>query len=84
LVTIHRERVDRGVCWIGRVIGVDRGCVKLLEIRPDATWNDEPEVYRLSEITRIDFGGGYAEALKLVGGLGPKTIRVQKRPRLHR
>ena len=34
LVTIHRERVDRSACWIGRVVGLRRGRVMLLEIGP--------------------------------------------------
>ena len=65
LVTIHREQVDPDVCWIGRVQGVNRGRVSLLEIGPDAIWEDKPEKYR---ITRVNFGGDYENALHLVGG----------------
>jgi hypothetical protein len=36
LVTIHREQVDRKVCFIGRVVRIDRGRVSLLEINPGA------------------------------------------------
>ncbi len=68
LVTIHREQVDPDVCWIGRVLGVNRGRVSLLKIDPDAKWEDAPTEYRLSEITRVDFGGDYEGALHLVGG----------------
>ena len=68
LVTIHREQVDPAVCWIGRVVGIDRGRVTLLEIRPDATWKRKPTEYRLSEITRVNFGGDYEDALALVSG----------------
>jgi hypothetical protein len=68
LVTIHRERVDPDVCWIGRVQGVDRGRLSLLEIGPDATWEDSPQEYRVAEITRVNFGGDYENALHLVGG----------------
>jgi hypothetical protein len=68
LITIHRERVDPDVCHIGRVSGIDRGTVSLLEIGPDAVWDRELCSYRLREITRVDFGGGYEEALDLVGG----------------
>jgi hypothetical protein len=72
LVTIHREQVYRGVCHIGRVIEVSKGSLSLLEIGPDASWDKKPESYRLSEITRVDFGGGYEEALHLVGGMPKK------------
>jgi hypothetical protein len=68
LVTIHREKVDPDVCWIGRVLGVDRGYVSLLEITPQATWEKMPTKYRISEITRVNFGGDYEDALHLVAG----------------
>ncbi len=72
LVTIHREKVDLEVCWIGRVLGVERGRVSLLGITPNATWEDESESYRVGEITRVCFGGDYETALHLVSG-DPKT-----------
>jgi hypothetical protein len=68
LVTIHRERIDPDVCWIGRVMSIERGRVALLEIGPDATWDKEATNFRLSEITRVEFGGDYEDALSLVGG----------------
>jgi len=68
LVTIHREQVDPDVCWIGRVLGVDRNRVSLLEIGPDAKWDEKPTEFTLSEITRVNFGGEYEDALHLVGG----------------
>ena len=68
LVTIHREQVNPDVCWIGRVLGVEQGRVSLLEISPDATWEEKPSSYRLTEITRVAFGADYKAALHLVGG----------------
>jgi hypothetical protein len=68
LVTIHRERVNPDVCQIGRVVHLNKGYVWLLEIGSDGVWDGEPETYRLSEITRVDFGGDYEDALFLVGG----------------
>ena len=68
LVTIHREQVEPEVCWIGRVQGVNRGRVSLLEIGANAIWEDKPEEYRIKEITRVNFGGDYENALHLVGG----------------
>jgi hypothetical protein len=68
LLTIHRESADPEVCHIGRLVGLRKGRVALLEIGPDATWDAKPEEYSLNQITRIDFGGGYEEALHLVGG----------------
>lgn len=68
LVTIHRERVEPDVCHIGRIEEVTQGQLLIREIGPDAVWETEPETYRLAEITRVDFGGGYERALYLVGG----------------
>ena len=67
LVTIHREMVDPDICQIGRVEGVSKGRLRLFEIDPGAVWDAEATEYRLSEITRVDFGGDYEEALILVG-----------------
>ncbi len=47
------------MCWIGRVQGVNRGRFSLLEMGPDAVWDEKPEEYRIKEITRINFGGDY-------------------------
>jgi hypothetical protein len=68
LLTIHREKVDPDVCWIGRVVGISRGRVSLLEIRPGAEWDNSPTGHRLREITQVNFGNDYESALHLVGG----------------
>jgi hypothetical protein len=78
LVTVHRERVDPDTCKIGRVTDINQNHLSLLEIGPDAVWDEKPSKVRLSEITRIDFGGGYEEALHLVGG---KPKRMKKNPK---
>jgi hypothetical protein len=76
LVTVHREQVDPDVCWIGRILSVERGRVSLLEITPDATWEEKPDSYRLSEITRVSFGADYETALHLVGGDPKQAIKT--------
>lgn len=83
LVTIHREGVDPHVCEIGRVLEVDDRHVRLLEIDPDARWHAEPSEYRISQITRVDFGGGYEQALALVAGRsgGPASRRPARATR---
>lgn len=72
LVSIHREEVDRNVCWIGRVLSVQGGRVSLLQIDPSAEWKRRPSEYRLAELTRLTFGGDYEGALHLVAG-NPET-----------
>jgi hypothetical protein len=76
LVTIHREQVDSDVCWIGRILSVERDRVSLLEIAPDAKWGKKPESYRLREITRVSFGADYETALHLVGGEPRRAIKT--------
>jgi hypothetical protein len=75
LITIFRERINPDICHIGRVVGLEKGRVSLLEIDCDASWDDEPEIYATKDITRIDFGGDYEDALHLVGGT-PTTAQV--------
>ncbi|MGZ4975319.1 MAG: hypothetical protein ACXWDN_21370 [Limisphaerales bacterium] len=79
LVTVHREAIDPDMCWIGRILGVERSRVSLLEITPDATWEEKPESFRLSEITRVNFGGDYETALHLVGGDPGHPIQTVQR-----
>ena len=68
LVTIHRERIEPDICHVGRVLNVRNGRASLLEIGPDARWEDSATEYRIREITRVNFGGGYEDALYVVGG----------------
>lgn len=68
LITIHREDVKPDSCWIGRIAKIGKSDLLLYEIGPDAVWDRKAKRHRLSEITRVDFGGGYEEALLLVGG----------------
>jgi hypothetical protein len=68
LVTVHIEREIREACYIGRVLATTAETLSLLEITPQAEWDREPTEFRLRDITRIDVGGAYEEALYLVGG----------------
>jgi hypothetical protein len=66
LVTIHLEITDPDVCYIGRPVEVTASSLQLLEVSPDAEWDDEPTRYRTRDVTRVDFGGSYEDALALV------------------
>lgn len=70
LVAIHRESVVPGASQIGRVLLFRENDLVLQEINPDAEWDDTPAIYRYDEITLLEFGTGYHEALALVGGAG--------------
>src|SRR5262245_44823922 len=70
LVTVHREVVDPDVCHIGSVEGIADGTLVLRPISPDAEWLEERESFPLHDITRIDFGGLYEDALALAASAG--------------
>lgn len=74
LVTLHTEQTEPGVCKIGRVRSVDDASVKLIALDPDADWDDEATAVPLADVTRVDIGGAYEEALRLVGGPCPVPI----------
>ena len=74
LVSIHREEVEPDLCSIGHFRTVDDETASLIEIDPDADWYEEISELSLSEITRVDVGGAYEEALLLVGGPCPVPI----------
>jgi hypothetical protein len=67
LVTVHRDRADPGVCVIGRVAHLGEESFILRQVSPAGRWNDSGG-YRYDDVTRIDFGGGYEDALALVAG----------------
>jgi hypothetical protein len=68
LLVIHFEVSDPDICYIGKLLSVSKTHISLLEVTPDGTWSAKARQYKLSEITRVDFGGGYEEALSLVAG----------------
>lgn len=78
LVTIHTQKTDPDVCWIGRVLGGTKSHINLLEIGPDAVWEDMPTKKALKAITRVDFLGGYEDALYKVGG-DPPSLKSKTR-----
>jgi hypothetical protein len=66
LITIHREKADPEICHIGRITAVSATALSLLEVNPDATWEQAATTLRIGQITRVDFGGPYEDALALV------------------
>jgi hypothetical protein len=62
LFTIHRERINSGVCNVGRLAAIYASSFALKEIDPKARWTRSRK-YKYEDITRLDFGDGYADAL---------------------
>jgi len=71
IVALHEEDDDEAPCRIGAITEVGDERVRMVEIDPNADWSTQASEVRLSGITRIDFGGAYEDALRLVGGACP-------------
>ena len=71
IVALHEEGDAEAPCRIGVVTSVGAESIRLVEIDPDADWSDEATDVGLAALTRVDFGGAYEEALRLVGGACP-------------
>jgi hypothetical protein len=69
LVVIHRESIDPDVCEIGRILEFKTRSFVMQMMDLHAEFHEEIDTYDYTEITRIDFGGGYENALALVAGL---------------
>jgi len=81
LITIHREEINNDVCSIGRLDGLTPKTFTLFEIDSCAEW-DGPHRYRFGDITRVDFGGGYEEALALVARQDLKRKKKKRKVKL--
>jgi hypothetical protein len=70
VVTLHLESLDPDTCYIGRVLSVRDGKVSMQPISTEGEWLDDEDSYALPDISRVDFGGAYEEALVLAAGRG--------------
>jgi hypothetical protein len=71
LLTVHAEFSRPDACWIGVPISVDGDTLKLREVGVGGQWLPKPKKFDLDDITRLEFGGGYEDALQLVAGPPP-------------
>jgi hypothetical protein len=62
LITIHTELRDEGVCYVGRVKKLTDRYLVIFNLDTKAAWKGARR-FRWADITRVDFGDGYAEAL---------------------
>jgi hypothetical protein len=56
LITINCERIEKGVCYIGRMLRTSQRANKILAISIQAVWEEE-EIYSLRNVTLLEFGG---------------------------
>lgn len=73
IVTVHPERRDPGVCFLGVVGAVDRTRKRfeLLELSPTATWYTTATVWHFGDVSRVQVLTGYEEALSELAGPPP-------------
>jgi hypothetical protein len=67
LLGIEKEK-ERSATWIGEVVTVRRGWVRLHEVHPDATWHRRPLWYECRAVTRASVGSHYLTGLAAVAG----------------
>ena len=68
LLTLHREAISPDSCSIGTVRQMTEKSIVLRWLTPDATWDGDSPRYRLADITLLEFGGEYEDALARVAG----------------
>ena len=74
LVTLIREIEDADACYIGSIHTVDDIFVSIFEIDADAAYEHSPTRFLLRELTRVDFGGLYEDALHQVATARGNTV----------
>jgi len=72
MVTVHREFERPDVCWIGAVRRLEAETLSLLEVNVGGGWARKPRRFDVEDISRVEFGGGYEDALLLVSGPAPR------------
>lgn len=62
MFVIESERVEPGICFIGVAEGLTKRSLWMKKFSSNAKWIDT-EKFKLKDITSINFGGGYVNAL---------------------
>lgn len=70
LVTLHVENTKPDVCYIGPVVSVTEKTVVIEDLNCNAEWTGLRRL-KLTDLTKIDFDGGYEEALAQTA---PKSV----------
>lgn len=68
VITVHPELDDPTVCFIGAPAGLGDRSLRLVEVDSRGVWNNRSTKHRIADITRIDIGGRYEQALLSVAG----------------
>jgi hypothetical protein len=71
LITIHPEKVKPDVCYIGPLLSMAKATFTIDDLDQNAEWSG-PRRLKFSDVTRVDFGGGYEAALAATAPKRPK------------
>lgn len=63
VVGIHRERKRPDAFWVGLPDGVLDDRFYLRQVDAQGNWDDEPTGYKLKQVTAVEWGGRYLQAL---------------------
>lgn len=74
LITLHPERKKPDVCYIGPLISTTDRTFTIADLDCNAEWTG-PRRMRFSDVTRIDFDGGYERALAVTAPKRPRDKR---------
>ena len=76
LVNVQVERLDPESAFIGVPARLTDKRVWLEEVTSQAQWVDAISKWKLSEVTRVEFGSSYEDDLLLVAGPPPSSGQV--------
>ena len=62
LVTLHTERRNPDVCYVGQVLKVSEATLTVRDLDCNCEWQ-KPRRLKLTDITRVEFGDGYSMSL---------------------
>ena len=65
MATVFLEHAYPDMCWVGLVRSLDGDVLTLQAIDPRAAWESRPRMYDFEDVTRVDLGGSYEDALRL-------------------
>ena len=71
VLSVMTEAEDPLHCAIGHPVRAGRKALHLQEISSDATWEPDATAIPWDDITRVDVGGRYEQALHALGGYPP-------------
>lgn len=74
LITLHLERTKPDACFIGPLVSMTERTFTIEDLNSCGEWSG-PRRMKFSDVTRVDFGGGYEAALAVTA---PKRAKTPK------